>query len=544
MYIMGINGNIGRESHDPSVFLFKDAKLVYAAEEERFTRDKFSIGKLPLNAIKECLDYEKIKIQDIDYLAFPQETWGDIFAERLTYFFKYNFGYVPLIKYFNHHLCHAASTYFNSGFKEDSLVVTFDGSGDGIATGIYLGRQGQLKLLKSFNFPDSFGLYYSLITQYLGFKKNSDEYKIMSLASYGEPKYDLSDILSPTDDGYKLNQKYINPLMFKLKYPFYMTKQEPFFNIDEFSKLGRPRLKHERITQFHMDFAASAQHQLEEVFKNLIVKYLDKYNINYVCLGGGTALNCVLNGQLIKMPQIKEIYIPPVANDSGTALGAAILMAMDMGIETEPITNAYWGTKYDSKQVRAILENNNIKFTDYGEKIYEVTASKLAEGKIIGWFQDRMEIGPRALGNRSILADPRKKEIKDVINSKIKNRCEFQPFAPSVLEEECDKFFNNYNNKSPYMNITFDAKEDRKSEIQGVVHVDGTSRVQTVNKESNEKYYDLLEAFNRVTGIPVLLNTSLNMRNEPIARTPENALGILYSTGLNALVIGSIYIEK
>ena len=519
-------------------------ELLFGCEEERMNRIRFSEAKMPENSIRKCLEYCDIKITDIDYIAFPQNTWGEFFIKRIRKFFEYKFGHCPQIKIYNHHLAHAASTYYNSGY-EDALIMTADGSGDSISTSIYAVKMGKIENLKNFCFPNSFGLYYSIITQFLGFEKNADEYKLMGLSGYGVPNIDFSDILKFENGEYQINIDIVNKNALELGYPLHITKQDQYYSDWLSQKLQcKPRKSNEPITQKHMDIASSAQKRFEEVILKMLSIYIKQTGIKNICLAGGTFMNCLLNGKIYKLKEAGNIFVPPVCDDSGTAMGAAILCMKENGFNIKPIESAYYGEEYTDEEVVNELKQCSVHFIDHGENIYSHVAYELAKGKIIGWFQGRMEVGPRALGNRSILADPRDSAMKDKLNL-IKKRNDFQPFGPSVIDKVKNEFFDIEKKCSDnFMTVTFDTKEKHKDKIPAAVHVDGSARVQVVSKRNNPRYYRLLQEFEQKTGYPVLINTSLNRKGEPIARTINDALAILYSTSLEGLAIGTCLIMK
>lgn len=542
MYILGINGNLGRGTHDPAAFLLRNGEVVCAAEEERFTRVKHSMGRLPENAIRFCLRASGLQIREVDALAFPQESWGKLFDERFRSHMRLRFGYCPPVFYYSHHLAHAASTYYGSGYDE-ALILTLDGSGDGVSCGVYLGRNGRIQESAVTRFPDSLGIYYGLVTQFLGFAWNNDEHKIMSLASYGEPSVDLSDLLSLDGHSFQLNRDFLSEFMLRNSFPHFITDQEPLFNERFVSQYGRPRLADQPVGEREMNFAASAQDHLNRLMCEFASRWMAQSIMTSLCLAGGVALNCVMNGKLRALPALRRLYVPPVANDTGTALGAAMLCAIEHGISISPISHPYFGDGYSDDEIRHALIENNIRFTESADAIEELVAERIVSGKIVGWFQGRMEIGPRALGNRSLLGDARQQATGERINAKIKKRSWFQPFAPSVTREDASRFFVEASD-SPFMTVVYDVNRECEEVIPAVVHVDRTARVQTVSKETNPRYYDLLRAIEAYTGVPVVLNTSLNRRGEPIARSPEDALSVLYGTGIDGMALGSCYVEK
>ena len=540
MYVLGINGNLGRESNDPAAFLLRDGKLVYGAEEERFNRIKYAPGLLPTFAIRASLSSQGIGLDELAGVAFPQTTWGDEFTQRLMNYFQFEFGVVPSLSFFDHHESHAASAYFGSGFG-DALVVTVDGSGDGVSTAIHVGSVGGLRPGRLIRAPDSLGMYYSMATQYLGFVKNSDEYKVMALAAFGSARYDLSDILVDHEGGYTLNESYLHAY-FVRGYPRVFTKQEPIFSDRLVERFGPPRLPGQPITQAHMDFAASVQARLAAVVRHLVSTEVAATSLHNLCLAGGVALNGCLNASLAALPGVEAFYVPPVPHDAGCALGAAMLLARQLGHRIEPVRHAFFGDEYSDDAAAALLRANGIAFRDYGEFIGERVAQDLAQGDVVAWFEGPMEVGPRALGSRSLLADPRQSAMKDRINGTIKHREAFQPLAPTVLAADASEFFE-LRGSSPFMSRVVPLTA-RGTALSAIAHVDGTARVQTLERGMHPRFERLLNAWRDRSGLPVLLNTSLNRRGEPIARTPAEALAILYSTDVDGVALGSCYVTK
>ena len=533
MYILGINGNCLAASQDPAATLIKDNKIIVAAEEERFNKHKHSPGELPIKAVKYCFQEANIKIQDVDILAYYTDTYLNI-KERLTKIFDFHFGHCPPIVLVDHHKSHAASAYYTSGF-DDAIVLTMDVSGDGVSTKIYEGDGTKLHCIKYFQKPNSLGIFYSLITQFLGFQFGDQEYVAMGLSSYGKPNIDMSRILTITEDGYSFNTKlYDNQLTPGL---FYKTRQERQYTDEMINILGKPRLNNEPVTQHYMDLAKSAQVQLEEAALSLL-RYAKKHiNSDNLCLAGGVALNCVMNSRLANSGLIKNVYVPPSAGDSGTSMGAALKVAVDNGYKFKGFLSPYLGPGFTDVQIKADLDLLKIKYSKTKPANY--IKDMLPKGKIIGLFQGRMEFGARALGNRSILADPRDPKMKDKLNAFIKYREEFRPFAPSALMRSKDYFKDLI--PSPYMTFVFDVL---KKTIPAVTHMDNTSRVQTVEDNQNKYYYNTLKAFESETGIPTFLNTSLNVKGQPIVCTPKDALMTFYGSGMDSIVIGNYLIEK
>lgn len=541
MYILGVFGNFYRGSQDPSAVLLKDGKIIAAAEEERFIRIKHAMARMPIESISFCLKKADITIDQVDVLAFPQITWDDM-KEKLPLLLKTRLGGLPKnIEYIEHHLAHAASAFYASGFKE-SMILTADWSGDGVCTLMAYGHDDTIDYIKKDSgMEHSLGAYYSLITDYLGFQKDIDEYKVMGLAAYGKPIHDMSWLLDIKDNNIFLDTKYVNETALR-PYPSQHGKQEPTYSLSIVEKLGPPRLKHEEISQRHMDIAASAQKQLEKIMKILVESLHKHTKSRNLCLAGGVTLNSVCNGILYYMECVDEIFIPPVAGDNGLALGAALVVAIKNGIKVERMEHASYGPNFDNDHIEMVLKRAKCKYEKV-TGIENVVADELSKGKLVGWFQGNMEFGPRALGNRSILCDPRQADMRSKINQYVKFREDFRPLAPSVIEEDSSKYFVDPC-FSPFMTITFKTNDEAQKTIPAVVHLDGTSRIQTVSKKTNARYYSLLEKFKSITGVSVLLNTSYNLSWEPIVMNPEQSLATFFASGLDTLAIGDFLIKK
>jgi carbamoyltransferase len=542
MYILGINGGFGGGYQDACACLYKDGSIIAAVEEERLNKIKFSTGLFPFRAIQEVMNLGNVTISDIDVLAFHGKTWQGKIEEDIRIFFNHHFGQCPSIKRYHHHDAHAASTYFLSGFEE-ALVVTMDNSGDGISSQLMLGKNGKLELLKNWQRPDSFGTFYSCITQLAGFNRDADEYKLMGLAPYGNPTaYDLEFLLSNDEDGnYFLNTDYIYPILPGQSFP---NKQIPLYTNELLNKLNIPQSHSIRNTTVQKDLAASAQYQLEKVVCKWLEFWIKKTEIKNICLAGGVAMNCVLNQQITKRCNIESIFIPPFSGDQGISMGNAFLAGVENGNspEIESFT-PYTGRSFSIIDTESILKENKISYTKI-ENSTQKAAELLAKGSIIGWMQNEAEIGARALGNRSILANPAIKGMKEKINATIKHREHFRPFCPSVLEEDFSVYFSSTQTRIPYMNITVDCKEITQKKLPEIVHANQTARVQTVSSKDNEQFHLLLLELKKQTGHGVVLNTSLNVRNQPMAYDVNDALITFFTSGLDALFIGNILLEK
>ncbi|MDC2970140.1 carbamoyltransferase [Candidatus Pelagibacter sp.] len=582
--------------HDSAACLLKNGKIIAAAQEERFSRKKHD-SRYPHHAVEFVLNYSNMKLSEIDQIVFFEkpflkferllETYvafaprGFIsFAKAMPLWIKEklfqknllfsklkqhdeNFKSDKNIFFSDHHLSHAASAFFPSPFEE-AIVLTADGVGEWATTTVALGKKNDLEIKKEIHFPHSLGLLYSAFTYYTGFKVNSGEYKLMGLAPYGNPIYEdkIKEVVDIKDDGtFRLDQKYFN-------YATGLTMTNEKFNNLFGQKPRNP--KNEKITQFHMDIAASIQKVTEEIMIKLVKAIRKEYNIKNLCLAGGVALNCVANGKILKEKIFDNIWIQPAAGDAGGSLGAALAL-WHIEQKKERIINSnddmkgsYLGTEFDQEEIEKELKIAGANFeTIKYEDLINKTAEFLSNEKAIGWFQGRMEFGPRALGARSILGDPRSDTMQKNLNLKVKYRESFRPFAPSILREDVSEWFD-INVDSPYMLLVADVSSDKKivmnqeqkklfgidklnikrSEIPAVTHVDYSARIQTVTEETNKPYYDLISKFKEKTGCPVIVNTSFNVRGEPIVNTPTDAFNCFMGTELDYLVIGNCILDK
>jgi len=566
MNILGISAF----QHDSSACLIKDGQLIAAVEEERFTRIKHD-NSFPYQGIDYCLKEGRISINEVDHVAFFWNPWIDS-HRRLGYFLSrlprsinfltgqtgaYVGAWLPMIRpkkylskingyqdrktrfkfhYVEHHLAHAASAFYVSPFKE-AAILTIDGLGEWASTMMAVGEDRCINKIKEIYFPDSMGAFYTTITTYLNFRRNSDEYKVMGLASYGKPSYYdqfRKAVLIEPDGVYRINPDYFD----------YVYGKDPFYSKKFIAEFGPARQKGEKITDRHADIAASAQKILEDVLLNIVDFLHQQSGKQALCISGGVGLNSVANGKILKNSKFKDIYIQPAAHDSGAALGAAYYIYNKLlGNERNFVMNhAYNGPSYTDQEIESDLELCKLPYEKCGN-IAARTAELLAQGKIIGWFQGRMEFGPRALGSRSILADSRKAGMKDTINKYVKHREEFRPFAPAILAEHCGEYYES-GHPSPFMLLVYDTREDKKTVIPAVTHIDGTGRVQTVDEKSNPVYRKLIEEFYRLTNVPVILNTSFNVMGEPIVNRPIEAIRCFYSTGIDYLAIGNFLVKK
>ena len=572
--------------HDSAACLIIDGDIVAAAQEERFTRLKHD-HRFPLNAVRYCLSEASLTAAELDFVGFYDkpllkfdrllETYLDYapagfssFLKSMPLWMSEKLWMPDLIrtelakaggeddqrrakklgKKFNwkllfgdHHESHAASAFYPSPFDE-AAILTIDGVGEWATSSTGMGKGNELTLLQQLRYPNSLGLLYSAFTYYTGFKINDGEYKVMGLAPYGEPKYvdTIKDhLLEVRDDGsLKLNQQYFN-----YSEGLRMTN-------GAFDKLfgGPPRKRESRITQREMDLARSIQVITEEVMLKMAHYVHRETGMKYLCLAGGVALNCVANGRVLREVPFEDIWIQPAAGDAGGALGVALavwhryLAQPRSGCGEDKMKTSYLGPRDSEAEIEQFLRENKLPYTKYSrEQLPDVIADLLAEGKIIGLHQGRMEFGPRALGGRSIIADARLPEMQSVLNQKIKFRESFRPFAPSILREHVSEWFE-LDRESPYMLLVANVTRERQGQIPAVTHVDGSARIQTVTRESNPLYWEIIEAFRRRTGCPIIVNTSFNVRGEPIVCTPADSYRCFMKTDIDYLVLESVVLSK
>lgn len=562
MYILGINCFF----HDSSACLLKNGKPVFAIAEERLSRIKHD-KSFPILSIKECLKFEGIGIKDIDYISFSCNIPVKAGIHNLkTYLLNqrpltkghFSLTFVQFLKdidswggrrglfrefgkfdkskvlFIDHHESHALSAFALSGFDSSNVLVA-DGRGATQATTLWYADKRNYRLIDEIPFPNSLGLFYSIFTKYLGFEPNSDEWKVMGLASYGKPVSGLLNGLITVNNGsknlYNINSRYLFG-----RYPGDMGPLE--------RRLGPGRIPGSDLTERHKDMAATVQHALEDALLSLTSKMVKTTGSRNLCLAGGVALNATANGRLIRSGLIDHIFIQPAATDDGSAIGAAYGVYRRIGLELPlcKMRDVYLGSGFPDEEVEERLMRYNIRY-EFHKNIEEVTADLLARGNIIGWFQGRMEFGPRALGNRSILADPRMKGMMDKVNRSVKFRENWRPFAPSLLEEAAEKYIEAYY-PSPFMTMTFHVRKEMQDKVEAIVHVDGTTRPQAVSKDVNPRYWMLIKNFESLTGIPLILNTSFNLRGEPIVCKPEDAIRTFYTSGLDYLVMENFLIKK
>lgn len=583
MQVLGINAY----NSDTSTAILDDGQLVAAVEEERFTRIKHSAG-FPVHGVRYCAEAANSSAEDIAHVAicrdprahFLKKVWYTLrkrpslkdIADRLRAGSQIwdlrgevgdalglgSDGFNPEYHKVEHHRAHISSAFYPSPFDE-AAVFSVDGFGDFVSAMWGTGRGTKLDIQGWVEFPSSLGVLYTAITQYLGLPKFGDEYKTMALAAYGSPTQmdKLRDIVAITDPiGYRLDLSYFSHGSNVSTMEW--REGEPLLDTLYSDKLVRtfgqpPRDPDEEVTDFHKDIAASLQKRLEEIVFSMLNRLHKETGLKRLCMAGGVALNCTMNSKIQEETPFEEVFIQPASWDGGTSLGAALylwhhVLGNERGFTMD---HAYWGPSYERAQLKEALDAHHQEIVDKGflireiddeETLCKVAAERIAEGDVVGWFQGRTEYGPRALGNRSILADPRRNDMRDTLNQRIKIRETFRPFAPSVLGEAVGDFFQN-GRRSPYMLLTDNVRPEKRDMIPAVVHVDGTSRLQTVTQDSNPRYWRLIKEFSSLTGVPMVLNTSFN-ENEPIVCSPEEALGCFLRTKMDTLVLGDFFVSK
>tara|TARA_B100001142_G_C14334001_1_gene655189 strand:- start:1136 stop:2953 length:1818 start_codon:yes stop_codon:yes gene_type:complete len=586
LYILGISAFY----HDSAACLLQDGEIIAAAQEERFTRKKHD-QNFPINAIKYCLKEAEINFSDLGLVSFydkPFLKFERILETYLAYapkgigsflkaiplwmkkklwikeLIKDELGFSGKILFPEHHASHAASAFYMSPFQE-AAFLTMDGVGEWATTSYGMGHGNSLLMMADIKFPHSLGLLYSAITYYTGFRVNSGEYKVMGLAPYGVPKYKnliYKHLIDVKEDGsFKMNMDY-----FDYNVGLTMTN-------NNFHELfgGAPRQPESELTQKEMDLARSIQEVIEEIVLKIAKHVRDVTNMEYLCLAGGVGLNCVSNGKLLRSGIFKDIYIQPAAGDAGGAIGSAMIAwyqylgkERKTNIKIDSMRGAYLGPQYSNEEIQSFLDKNEYEYKKLHDDVLpEKIADLISQEKVIGWFQGRMEFGPRALGNRTIIGDARSPETQKVINLKIKYRESFRPFAPSVREEDISDYFQ-IDRPSPYMLLVADVVKNKqtqmteeqesyfgleklnipRSEIPAVTHVDYSARIQSVSKETNPRYHALLTAFKEKYGCPVIVNTSFNVRGEPIVCTPNDAYICFMRTEMDYLVLNNYLLKK
>ncbi len=577
MNILGINAYHG----NASAAIVCEGRLVAAVEEERFNRVKYAAG-FPAQAIRYCLKEAGLELKDIDHVAVPRNPYARLatklfYAMRMPSFAKerakvlVKFTGIPeaLAQAFDtdpaklpakfhrveHHQAHLASAFFVSPFERAALLSA-DGLGDFASTMWGSGSGNRMKIDGAIAFPHSLGLFYSAVTQYLGFLKFGDEYKVMGLAAYGEAEQleAFRDIVRANGDGFRLELAYFTHHRTGPEMSWADADKTPslgkmFSEVME-RRLGPKRNPEDPLEQRHRNLASSLQLRLEEIYLGMLKKLAQRTGLKAVCLAGGVAFNCVANGKIFDKTGFEQVYVHPAAGDAGLAVGAAYYVwHQKLGKPRAfAMDHAYWGPGYTHEEIRRAIDANGLgqngcQIEELGEDaLMQRTAAIVADGKILGWFQGRAEWGPRALGNRSIVADPRRPEMKEVLNQRIKHREIFRPFAPSILAESTSEWFEK-SHPSPFMTLAYSVRPEKRDKIPAPTHVDGTGRLQTVTCDANPRYWNLIKAFEQLTGVPVVLNTSFN-DNEPIVCRPEEALDCFQRTQMDALVLGDFLITR
>ena len=576
MYILGLNAYHA----DSSAAIFKDGKMIAATEEERFRRVKHWAG-FPSMAIEFCLREAGIGLSQLDHIAIGRDPYAK-FGKKLLFLasnpgggwraakerlqnakkvssLEEEFAAIDpgldlqalkkKIHQVEHHRSHLASAFFASPFEEAALL-SIDGSGDFTTTMTATGTGNKIKVLDSVDFPHSVGLFYTAFTQLLGFPHYGDEYKVMGLAPYGKPEYvdRLRDVLIFGQNGlFRLNLKYFRSAKSGIiSYgDDHIPVVAPLFSSYMAEKFGACRQKDEPLTQYHKDLAASVQRITEELIFHILGHLHKKTGLENVCIAGGVAQNSVANGKLTRNTPFKNVYIPSAGHDAGISMGAALFVHNQLLDQPRAaaIWSAYTGSRFSNEEIEVYLQSRNITYRRYpDEELYGIVADRLIGAGVIGWFNGRAEFGPRALGARSILADPRRADAKELLNSKIKRRESFRPFAPSILKEYVAEYFE-VTDTVPFMEKVFPIRQEKRALIPAVTHADGTGRLQSVDAETSPRYYRLIEAFRKKTGVPILLNTSFN-ENEPIVNSPEQALDCFLRTSMDMLVLENCVITR
>lgn len=559
MIILGISAYY----HDSSACVVKDGVLSAAVQEERFNRIK-NCSDFPIQAINFCIQQSGISFADIDYIAFYEQPYIKFHRILLDYIEKFplsypaflknipywlqdrliipiilkkELGYTGKILFVPHHYSHAASTFFLSPFGE-SGIITADGVGEFATTCTGAGKSNTIQINQQIDYPHSLGLLYSAFTTFLGFKANSGEGTTMALASFGIPDFieSFKELIHIADDGsFRLNPKY---------FPYNISKRMYSGKLEKL--LGAARKPDEEITDRHKAIAATLQHVVEDALIKTARQVMKTTKSGNLCMAGGVFLNCVANQKILDLAEIDNVFIQPGAGDAGGSIGAAYFVwnSLLKMPRAEPMEHAYLGPEYSTTDIKAAILKNSLEFVELSEaELLQVVAEKIMAGKTVGWLQGRLEFGPRALGNRSILADARNPEMVDVLNHRIKHREWFRPFAPIVKEEKAGEYFK-MKNRSPFMLLAPEVIEEKKDIIPAVTHIDGTARVQTVSKKTNPLLWNLLDTFESKTQIPVLINTSFNLKGEPIVCTPEEAINDYLKSEMDCLALGNCFLEK
>jgi len=561
MLTIGVNYS---QMHDSSACIVRDGELLFAVAEERISRVKHD-ARFPVHAIEACLGFAKVRADQLDEVCFGWQTAGPVFRHDLkmygtgelpaTYLnvlnssrhflsmwhqesgarvFERTFGTSkPRMRFVDHHLAHAISAYGYSGF-DDAAIVVMDGRGAWEATSMWHGKNGRVEHVQTIPFPNSIGGFYSAFTEYLGFVPNSDEWKVMGLAPYGEPGVKLDEFIdAETNNGtpYRVHTKRING-----------RRTSAVAGIA--TVLGAPRVAESEIDQRHKNIAFAVQDYCERAMMSVVRAALKKTNSKNLCLAGGVALNSKANGKILASGIVENLFVQPAASDDGVALGAALAPCLDRGgrLPIRAMRHAYFGPWFDDVAIETALKTYKLRYSTLSDPA-AAAAQLLSEGKILGWFQGRMEFGPRALGGRSILADPRDPEMTAKVNNAVKFREWWRPFAPSMKRESAGDFVESATD-SPFMILTAQVRREKQDVIPAVTHVDGSARPQTVEQTANPVYWRLIDEFGKRTGVPVVMNTSFNLRGEAIVNTPTDAIRTFFSSGMDGLVIGNFLVEK
>lgn len=558
MISIGINYT---QMHDSSACIVRDGEVLFAVAEERLSRVKHD-ARFPALAIRACLETTGIRAEQVDFLcqAWPvpragflhdlrsyatgkQPVNSNALLNTTRYFasmwhqksgekaFRRIYGPVKTrFVHVDHHLAHAISAYAYSGF-DDAAVLVLDGRGAWEATSLWYGRAGRLEHVWTIPWPNSLGLFYAQFTQYLGFVPYSDEWKVMGLAPYGEPGINLREFIVPEDSPYRVSARLL-------------IGKDPAPTAAIERRLGRSRVPESEIDARHKNLAFAVQESCEQAMLTLARMAVEQTNCRNLCLSGGVALNSKANGKILASRTVDQLFVQPASGDDGACLGAALAPYLEGGgkLPVQRMRHAYWGSSSDDAELQKAVETYKLPATRVGDPA-AIAAELLADGKIVGWFQGRMEFGPRALGSRSILADPRDPEMTAKVNNAVKFREWWRPFAPSLLAEAADEYLESATD-SPFMILTAQVKPSKRSVIPAVTHVDGSARPQTVEREVNPLYWKLIDEFGKRTGVPVVMNTSFNLRGEPIVCTPTDAIRTFFSSGMDALMLGSFLVEK
>jgi len=558
MLTLGINYS---QMHDSAACLVRDGELLFAVAEERISRLKHD-ARFPQHAVRACLEFAKVRAEQLDEVCFGWQTAGPGYRHDLkcyamgkmpvTYLnglnstlhflsmwhqesgakkFAQHFGPTRAkMRFVDHHLAHAISAYAYSGFGEAAVVV-MDGRGAWEATSIWYGSNGRLEHVLTIPFPNSIGFFYSGFTEFLGFQPNSDEWKVMGLAPYGQPDVDLAAFIDLKAAPYRVHARQL-----------FTNGAAPYARMT--AQLGPARVAEGEIDERHKNIAYAVQDACETAMTNVVRLAIEKTRCRNVCLAGGVALNSKANGKIAACGMVDEFFVQPAATDDGVALGAALAPYLDNNgkLPNKAMRHGYWGPLFEDKAIETALRTYKLRYTELADPAC-AAAELLRQGKILGWFQGRMEFGPRALGSRSILADPRDPEMNAKVNSAVKFREWWRPFAPSLKREAASKYLESATD-SPFMILTAQVRLEMRRIIPSVTHVDGSARPQTVEKEINPLYWRLIDEFEKRTGVPVIMNTSFNLRGEAIVHTPTDAIRTFFSSGMDALVMGSFLVEK